>query len=600
MSGTDALLAIRRDKKTVAEAGSLAALLDEPPEVYFDPLALCAWKVKTLQEIDDAVAAIPAQEADEVVLAENVPEHEKRELMRRILQNLQKRLATEVKTSDMAEIRATASRNKPIRMLGAEWEVSFTDGSKRRCEDEKEDKASWGIFLPKSHEDAAQTSKSRGKLPGNVIAHRVDGAQTSQRAELAAIYAALSAHKGSERNQLVVSDSEMSIKLLARWRNGVPASAVRKCRNRDLLRLVLDAEKELKGTVRYVHVYSHQNEAKAARKAKIDAQKAQYGAEDYATMVKGNEIVDRAAGIATKQETKRRNWATSPMRGVDPMYLTYRESDDGPVLFMDMAPHSWIKEQTQQRIIQEQSDRGKRGAFLVLMPLVDKKRSFAAGNSRNCHQHKTYIALAKLRLHATPTATRSYRRARALDATNPYKKFFQHLYPDKKCFACKQKGIDVEEDTAHMVACPSRDDRRAASVELWNKVYQTIRENQGPNALDARFLRPFALRTPETMALTLHQLGPAGGAHIGAALADVAAFPDDAAALGLIPRKLEAALAELGVVEAAKTADTVAQLVQSAVAADITARHRAIATGQGQKALFRVHVLGLQPLPNPA
>lgn len=596
--GADALLTIRRDKKTVAEAGNLAGLLDEAPEVYFDPTAPCAWRVKSLQEIDAAVAAIPAEQADEVVLAEDVPEDEKRELMQRVLQNLQKRLATEVKTSDMTEIRATASRSKPIRMLGAEWEVSFTDGSKRRSEDENEDKAGWGIFLPKSHEDVAQTPKCRGKLPGNVIAHRVDGAQTSQRAELAAIYAALSAHKESERNQLVVSDSETSIKLLTRWRNGVPASAVRKCRNRDLLRLILGAEKELKGTVRYVHVYSHQKEAKADRKAKIDAQKAQYGAKDYATMVKGNEVVDKAAGIATKQDTKRRNWATSPMRGVDPMYVTHRESEDGPVLFMDMAPHSWIKEQTQRRIIQEQTDRGKRGKFLALMPLVDKKRSFAAGNSRNCHQHKTYIALAKLRLHATPTAARSSRRAGALDATNPYKKFFQHMYPDKKCFACKQKGVDVDEDTAHMVACPSRDDRRAASVEMWNKVYQMIRDNQGPNALDARLLSPFALRTQEAMALTLHQHGLAGGAHVGVALADVAAFPDNAAALGLIPRKLEAALVELGVAEAAKTADSVAQLVQSAVAADIAARHRAIATGRGQKALFRVHVLGLQPPPN--
>ncbi len=80
----------------------------------------------------------------------------------------------------------------------------------------------------------------------------------------------------------------------------------------------------------------------------------------------------------------------------------------------------------------------------------------------------------------------------------------------------------------------------------------------------------------------------------------MAAFPDEAAAYGLIPRGLEAALRELGVAEAAKVADEVTQLVQTAVAADITARHRAIATGRGQKALFREHVLGLQPPPNPA
>ncbi len=121
------------------------------------------------------------------------------------------------------------------------------------------------------------------------------------------------------------------------------------------------------------------------------------------------------------------------------------------------------------------------------------------------------MTLAKLRLHATPTAERTHRRAGALNADNPYKTFFQHLYPDTTCFACGQKGIKVVENTDHMVKCPSQDDRKEASVELWKRVHNLIRENQSPNATDARHLRPFALRTPEAEALTVLPPGQAGG-----------------------------------------------------------------------------------------
>lgn len=75
---------------------------------------------------------------------------------------------------------------------------------------------------------------------------------------------------------------------------------------------------------------------------------------------------------------------------------------------------------------------------------------------------------------------------------------------------------------------------------------------------------------------------------------EVAAFPDEAAQLGLIPRTLEGALRELDVENPKKLADKIARLCQKAVAADLYARHQAIAAGRDQKALFATHVLGRQ------
>lgn len=147
-------------------------------------------------------------------------------------------------------------------------------------------------------------------------------------------------------------------------------------------------------------------------------------------------------------------------------------------------------------------------------------------------------------MHAAPTAKKTSKRASFQDANSPYKEFFSRLYPDDKCFACSQQNISVVEDTQHMMECPNRDDRKEASLRLWNEIHAKIRNKQKPNsAKNAALLRPFALRTQE--ALGLHQIG--GGHRLPAALAEVAAFPDEAAHLGLIPRTLEGALRELDV-----------------------------------------------------
>ena len=149
----------------------------------------------------------------------------------------------------------------------------------------------------------------------------------------------------------------------------------------------------------------------------------------------------------------------------------------------------------------------------------------------------------------------------------------------------------VIEDTQHMVECPSRDDRKEASLRLWNEIHTKIKNKQKPNsAKDAALLRPFALRTQD--ALGLHRND--GGHRLPAALAEVAAFQDEAAHLGLIPRTLEGALRELDVEDPKKLADEIARLCQDAVVADLYARHQAIAEGRNQRVMFAAHVLGKQ------
>ncbi len=519
------------------------------------------------------------------------------ENQQRALTALLKKVSDETVEKDrMTDMRGPlnkSTRCQRISMFGDEWEVSFTDGSRKRT-DEKE-RAGWGAFLPQNVKTAAAAfNKDRFERPGTCFRDRVEGAQTNQRAELAAIYAALRAKNGSNANQLIVTDSESSIKLLEGWKNGFSSNTKRKCRNRDLVRLIVKAESEIRGQVKLTHIFSHQDKADAARKVKIATQRAAYGPM-YDHLVQGNEAADTLAGKAAGEHTNYRDWAQTPMAGVDATYIAQNGN------FVDAAPHSWIKEGTQADILQRQKASKKaRAEYLQLLPLCDKKRSFAAGARGKHGSHATYVTLAKLRFHAAPTATKNHQRHRALNVDNPYKKFFQALYPDDKCHACTKQGVSIKEDTRHMLECPNRPERNDAARKLWSDVYKLLEKNQSEQARtrNVRQLKPFALRTQEV--LHLHSPGAGGGRPLAPALASVAAFPDAAAALGLIPRDLEAALQELGVEKAGEVADTVAAMVQSIVAADVKARHRVIATERGQKLLFRVHVLGSPAPPPPA
>ena len=197
--------------------------------------------------------------------------------------------------------------------------------------------------------------------------------------------------------------------------------------------------------------------------------------------------------------------------------------------------------------------------------------------------------------NASPTAEKTARRAAPLDTTNPYKRFFQKMYPDNKCHACAKKQIQVKEDTDHMLSCPSREDRSQESVKLWQQVYKIIGEakiEDGKAKGKPQYIKPFVVRTPA--ALALHE-APPNGALAFPCVGRVAQFPDQAAALGLIPRDLVGVLRELGLAEPDKVADKVARLCQNAVVADLKARHHAIAMDRDQKSLFRRYVLRVPP-----
>jgi hypothetical protein len=87
------------------------------------------------------------------------------------------------------------------------------------------------------------------------------------------------------------------------------------------------------------------------------------------------------------------------------------------------------------------------------------------------------------------------------------------------------------------------------------------------------------------------QGGPAG---LSGALRDVADFPDEPAALGLIPKALREALQELGVDSTLcpGLADDLASLSQCAIASELYARAKDIAETRDARALYSKHVNG--------
>jgi len=160
----------------------------------------------------------------------------------------------------------------------------------------------------------------------------------------------------------------------------------------------------------------------------------------------------------------------------------------------------------------------------------------------------------------------------------------------------------------HLLTCDVRKTRKEAHVKLWKEIYQRIRAQQKQGSPDPRLLlRPFLLRDEKLTPTPT--LPPAPGAGAGNRhqpdplryLRQVAAFPDDAAALGLIPKDLVGALKELGVKceMAGQLADEVSQLAQSTLAREVRAHTRALALHRAWPALYRQHVLGLRPTSHP-
>ena len=157
------------------------------------------------------------------------------------------------------------------------------------------------------------------------------------------------------------------------------------------------------------------------------------------------------------------------------------------------------------------------------------------------------------------------------------------------------------EDTTHMLTCEVRESRKKAANETWTKIRQLIRTKQKFGAADVLFLKPFGLRDVSIPTSPLPPSPAAGGRGRGRHSPDrfrsvrqVNAFPDSAAMLGLVPKGLVGALIELGVPhkEVDQLADTMSQLVQSALVRELWKRSQDVALDREWAALYGKHVLG--------
>ena len=369
-----------------------------------------------------------------------------------------------------------------------EWTIVFTDGSAITDKRTGAKKAAWGLVAPmsKKHFDNYNLAKTDPIKMTWMHGHLVEGRQTSTRAELSAILAAIKANQGVVQNLLIVTDSEYSINEIAKFGSQTPKQ-LNRTHDRDIIRLISEEKKKLLGKIEFIHVYSHQDSADEKRREKIETQRAKYGDELYEIFIKGNELADRAAAIAITNRTKLRDWDDEPMAGVDEIYIqTFNEVNNDtnkvitPSKTVDGAIHGWIRKDTQESIMRLRNGKSilsrdkstpahvtklrsqARNQQLEHHETSDLKRSFAAGNKRNPKAHSRYITLFKLRNHALATEEKNARRA-SMTTGKGYKNYYKAMYPDGKCHFCKKYAQnDTIEDSKHLAECPSRPGREEA------------------------------------------------------------------------------------------------------------------------------------------
>jgi hypothetical protein len=363
---------------------------------------------------------------------------------------------------------------------------------------------------------------------------------------------------------------------------------------RDLIQEIIEKESEFAGEIRYLHVYSHQETAikhkDERRQEKIQQQKDLYNDEEFYNTIKyGNEHADLIADIGREEKDIERDWAHSPAKYTDNFYLS---TADGS--WIDQTIHKWIKNDTQVTTRERvEEDSAKRASHITPDKLYDTKLSFASEQRSKPKEHKTYTFMFKLRAHALKTREKLNRYGGWLRKTSPFKKYYQKAFPNDHCLVCEEKDkkaredlndanapqvVLVKDDTEHFHHCPSSDSRAARADELWNKTvpkiiigYQKthprrarksakIKMNEFPNieteSPSPSLLRPFALRELDSQdtyqaryGLGRDSAAAAGNclpsASLPPCLKEVAEYPKDLAAKGLVPRNLIGALMEL-------------------------------------------------------
>jgi hypothetical protein len=147
----------------------------------------------------------------------------------------------------------------------------------------------------------------------------------------------------------------------------------------------------------------------------------------------------------------------------------------------DQRPHKWIKQQTQEatheKYITQEHKPNSRRDYLHYLPICDRKRSFQLANRQTPKKHHVFTTLARMRFHAPARMTKLCRYHNK-EWTDPYRQYMKAMYPDPYCHFCGKLGIQVEEDTQHLLSCRNRTSRNEASTQLWTSIWEDIASKQ--------------------------------------------------------------------------------------------------------------------------
>ena len=533
-----------------------------------------------------------------------------------------------------ATVTAPRGRNLySVSYKGTLWEVAFTDGSQR------DGVAGWGLFMPDKEEfpSPREVADHHERHASTTAFMRVEGKQTNIRAELLAILAALKKRIEKpdwETNFMIVTDSEYSIKTILNLHKLSKRQLLR-TQHRDLLLQIVAHMKKIqsKAEVTLIHIYSHQesqnpeNPGDKVRIEKIARQRREFGNDKvYDLLARGNQIADALANLATRGDIEHRDWARNPTEGTDALYITQRQSGpDARNQWIDGNVHKWIKQDTQTKILEKRTRQaekgvGKRTQYLRHLGETDCARSFASSKKSEPRRHVDAITLFKARAHALPSLSKLHRQGSQGRNSN-LRKCYREAYPDSFCPDHRAKrladlGVPDEdadiyepegeiEDTLHLLTCEARQSRTDASLALWEEIRARIHAKQAPGSLDPACLKPFALRCERVTTSALPPLQGGGRSRHATdpyrSLRSVAAFPDSAAMLGLIPKGLVGALVELGIKreEAGQLADELSQLAQATLTRELRCRFRALAIERRWRLLLGKHVLGAHQSSSP-
>jgi hypothetical protein len=366
-------------------------------------------------------------------------------------------------------------------------------------------------------------------------------------------------------------------------------------------------------------VYAHQTDnthISSERHAKIEAQKDLYTSTTYAQICKGNEMADLLAKSVTgtpnppiPDRLPARDVEKDPPLYTDIYYLTYKENESGNRAIFDGSRHKLMRDIATDKILAKHLKTdgsvkpGGRNQSLAAMldPAIDPHLSTASRWSPLARDQQAFAVVYKIRSHAALTAVKGHNKVNWLKNDNPYKKYYQALFPSQNCIYCEEAlpAQHVPEHTAHLLSCPNHTTRPGISIDLWRDCYDLIEKSIDPDlvpirgfapATAARLIAPFVL---PSVAASQRHLNVANCPNNGALL-ELSAFNGERASLGFIPSALTRALTTVGVPisKAKATARLIACRIHRAIAAIFCDRTRHLHRKRNQRKLHRTLVHG--------